>query len=140
MPLKVRFGAAAAALAISTTSAAVVTPQRPAPQSISTKTPRLVPCFCAAADRSAMLATSSTQTVTVAPSFGIRASRSILAGSRTSFVTSTSLMPPRAKTSASLTFWQQTPTAPPRLSCSFCTSTDLCILPWLRWRMLCALA
>ena len=140
MPLKVRFGAAATARAISSTSGVVFTPQRPAPQSISTKTPNSVPCFCAAADRSATFATSSTQTVTVAPSFGILASRSILAASRTWFETRMSLMPPRAKTSASDTFWQQTPMAPPSDSCSFCTSTDLCILPWLRWRMPWALA
>jgi len=59
---------------------------------------------------------SSTQTMVRAPSFGSRASRSIFAGSRTWFDTRMSLMPPRAKTSASLTFWQQTPQAPPRLS------------------------
>ena len=49
-------------------------------------------------------------------------------------------MPARAKTSASETFWQQTPMAPPSSCCSFSTSTDLCILPWARWRMLCARA
>ncbi len=51
-------------------------------------------------------------------------------GRATWLETSTSLMPPRANTSASDTFWQQTPTAPPSFSCNFCTSTDLCILPW----------
>ncbi len=49
-------------------------------------------------------------------------------------------MPARAKTSASETFWQQTPQAPPRLCWSFRMSTDLCILPWARWRIPCALA
>ena len=38
------------ALAIATTSAAVFTPQRPAPQSISTKHSSVVPCFWAAAE------------------------------------------------------------------------------------------
>ena len=117
------------AFAISTTAGVVVTPQRPAPQSISTRHSIVVPCFTAATDRSATFATSSTQQIVRAPSLGKRASRSILAGSRTWFDTSTSLIPPRAKTSASDTFWQQTPQAPPRLSCSFATSTDLCILP-----------
>ena len=55
------------ALAISTTAAVVVTPQRPAPQSISTKHSSVVPCFCAAAERSATFATSSTQTMMRAP-------------------------------------------------------------------------
>ena len=137
MPRKRSPGAAATALAISTTASVVVTPQRPAPQSISTKTSRVVPCFCAAFERSATFATSSTQTMTRPPCFGIRASMSILAGSRTSFETRMSLMPARAKTSASDTFWQQTPIAPPCSICSFSTSTDLCILPWARWRMLC---
>ena len=63
MPAKLRPGAAAIALAIATTSAVVVTPQRPAPQSISTKHPSVVPCFCAAAESSATLAMSSTQTI-----------------------------------------------------------------------------
>ncbi len=137
MPRKRRLGAAATAFAISTTASVVVTPQRPAPQSISTKTLSSVPCFCAAFERSATLATSSTQTMTRPPCFGIFASMSILAGSRTSLETRMSLMPARAKTSASETFWQQTPMAPPSAICSFSTSTDLCILPWARWRMLC---
>ncbi len=74
------------------------------------------------------------------PSLGSLASRSILAGSRTWLETSTSLMPPRTNTSASETFWQQTPTEPPSFCCKSWTSTDLCILPWLRWRMSCDLA
>ena len=135
MPANFRPGAASIALAISTTAGVVVTPQRPAPQSISTRHSIVVPCLVAAADRSATLARSSTQQMVRAPSLGMRASRSILAGSRTWLETSTSLMPPRANTSASETFWQQTPIDPPSFSCSFCTSTDLCILPWLRWRM-----
>ena len=89
------------------------TPLLEAPQSISTKHSIVVPCFSAAAERSATFATSSTQTMIRAPCFGRRARRSILAGSRTWFDTSTSPMPPRTNTSASLTFWQQTPQAPP---------------------------
>lgn len=88
--------------------------------------------FFAAADKSATLSMSSTQTVTVDPNFGSRARRSIFSGSRTSLVTKISTMPPRAKTSASDTFWQQTPTAPPSSICNRSTSTDLCILPWAR--------
>ena len=123
------------AWAMASTSAVVLTPQRPAPQSISTKHSSVVPWRCAPADSSATLAMSSTQTMIRLPRSGRRARRSILAGSRTWFDTSTSRMPPRTNTSASDTFWQQTPTAPPKRSCSFSTSTDLCILPCARWRM-----
>ena len=140
MPRKRRPGAAATALAISTTASVVVTPQRPAPQSISMKTLSSVPCFWAAFERSATFATSSTQTMTRPPCFGMRASMSIFARSRTWFEIRMSLTPARAKTSASETFWQQTPMAPPCSICSFSTSTDLCILPCARWRMLCARA
>ena len=136
-----RPGAAAIALAISTTAAVVVTPQRPAPQSISTKHSSVVPCFCGGCRevgdvRHVVDADDDPGAVAC----GRRARRSILAGSRTWFETRMSLMPARAKTSASETFWQQTPTAPPSSFCSFSTSTDLCILPCARWRMLCALA
>lgn len=50
MPVNLRPGAASMARAISTTSGVVFTPQRPAPQSISTKHSMVVPCFCAAAE------------------------------------------------------------------------------------------
>ena len=73
--------------------------------------------LCAVLDRScgqvSDVVRSSTQQIVRAPSFGMRARRSIFSGWRTWLETRTSLMPPRANTSASDTFWQQTPHDPP---------------------------
>ncbi len=62
------------------------------------------------------------------------ASRSSLAPPQISLVTSTSPTPPSTMISASLTFWQQTPTAP-RAICRQAMTGLLCVLACGRSRM-----
>jgi hypothetical protein len=103
------------ALAIVTTfSASIVTPQRPAPTVDLDEAFDLVPCLRRRRQVGHVVHVVDTADGARAQ-LGQRARRSILAGSRTWFETSTSLMPPRAKTSASDTFWQQTPTGAAQL-------------------------
>ena len=93
----------------------------------------LVPWRTTAAERSSTLPASSTQTSTRALPASC-ASRSIFSGSTTSLETSTSPMPPATIASASETFWQHTPTAPPSSIWMRAMSADLWVLAWARWR------
>ena len=93
----------------------------------------MTPYWTDAAERSSTLPRSSTQTSTRAR-LASAAKRSIFFGATTWLETSTSRMPALTSASASLTFWQQTPQAPPRSICTLAMSADLCVLAWARWR------
>ena len=87
------------------------TPQRLAPTFTSTSTSSLTPAARAAASSAATLPASSAHTAMRAR-FASAARRFSFVAPTTSFAISTSGTPPSTIASASLTFWQHTPTAP----------------------------
>ena len=102
------------------------TPHRLAPALISTYTSSWQPTAVAACDKSRTFCASSTQTPICARRASA-ASRASLGLPTMWLVMRISLTPAAANASASLTFWQHTPTAPKAI-CRSATAGVLCIL------------